>query len=136
MALGVYLNFKGNTKQALGFYEQVFNVKCNDLKTMADMPSSPDFVVTDEMKDMVINASLVINDTLVMFSDASSQFDFVVGNNVMLNYLSASAEEITDVYNKLSENATIIMPLGPTFFSPNYGYLIDQFGIGWQLNQQ
>ena len=38
------------------------------------------------------------------------------------------------VWDKLSENATIIEPFGPAQWAPGFGMLTDSFGITWILD--
>ena len=33
-----------------------------------------------------------------------------------------------------SDGGSVQMPLGPTFWSPCFGMVTDQFGIGWMLS--
>jgi len=37
-------------------------------------------------------------------------------------------------FSKLSKNGTITMPLNNYGFSQKLGWVIDQFGVSWQLN--
>lgn len=38
MTIGIYLNFKDNTKEVIHFYEKVFGSKCTDLMTYGQQP--------------------------------------------------------------------------------------------------
>ena len=42
-------------------------------------------------------------------------------------------DEVDDIWNKLSGNAKIMMPLTRYDWSEYYGFLTDQFGISWQV---
>lgn len=43
-------------------------------------------------------------------------------------------EELQRIFSKLSENGTVAMPLNNYGFSQKFGWVIDQFGVSWQLN--
>ncbi len=43
------------------------------------------------------------------------------------------SEEADAIWNKLSESARIMMPLGKYDWSEYYGFLQDKFGISWQI---
>ncbi|WP_040949447.1 VOC family protein [Gorillibacterium massiliense] len=42
-------------------------------------------------------------------------------------------EKLNEVWNKLSEGGTALMPLGEYPFSARYGWIQDKYGITWQL---
>jgi PhnB protein len=46
----------------------------------------------------------------------------------------ATVEEITAIWEKLAEGATIHEPLGPAAWGPAYGMLTDRFGVTWVLD--
>ena len=41
---------------------------------------------------------------------------------------------IDQIFTKLAEGGDVVMPLQQTFWSKRYGFVIDHFGIGWQLS--
>ena len=43
-------------------------------------------------------------------------------------------EEIDELWNKFSDGAKVLMPLGKFPFSEKYGWLQDKFGVSWQFN--
>lgn len=43
-------------------------------------------------------------------------------------------EELQRIFSKLSENGTVTMPLNNYGFSQKFGWVIDTFGVSWQLN--
>jgi PhnB protein len=47
---------------------------------------------------------------------------------------SASADEITERWERLSADATVIVPLAPAGWAPLYGMLRDPFGVVWVLD--
>lgn len=135
MALGLYINFKDSSKQAITFYEKVFNTKCTDMMLFKDAPYEG-MTMTDQEGNMVMNASLTIQDMIVMFSDTPSfaPGSLSVGNNITLVLQYDDDKAIEQAFALLSENGQILLNLTQTFWSKKYGMLVDQFGIGWQLN--
>ena len=50
-------------------------------------------------------------------------------------YLTCDTEkEIDNLYEKLIQNGTALMPLDNYGFSKKFGWLNDQFGVSWQLS--
>jgi len=51
------------------------------------------------------------------------------------NYFECKDEaELERLFSKLSENGSVTMPLNNYGFSQKFGWVIDQFGMSWQLN--
>jgi PhnB protein len=42
--------------------------------------------------------------------------------------------EADRIFNALSENGTVHMPIGETFWAIRFGMLVDRFGIPWMVN--
>ncbi|MFC4946257.1 VOC family protein [Pseudonocardia sp. GCM10023141] len=45
-----------------------------------------------------------------------------------------AAEEISALWEKLSDGATVVAPLAPSQWAPLYGMLTDRFGITWVVD--
>jgi PhnB protein len=45
-----------------------------------------------------------------------------------------STEEITALWNNLSDDATVLVPLAASPWAPLYGMLKDRFGVTWVLD--
>lgn len=132
MGLGVYINFKNQTEEAVKFYCNAFNIECNEITTFAQAGGHPK---SADLNDLIMHAKLEIHDTFLMLSDVEGVMDnFNVGNNITLVVSIEDEEALTNGFNALAEGAEIIMPLGKTFWSEKYGLLIDKFGIGWQFS--
>lgn len=136
MALGVYLNFEKESREVIEFYELVFDTKCTDLLSFGDMPPNPEFPVSNEMKDLVMNASLMIENTKVMFSDVPQNMGLTLnkGNNITLVIDTQDEKTLTQQFNDLAKEGKVVMPLDKTFWAEKYGHVIDKYGIGWQFN--
>ena len=54
--------------------------------TFGEAPEDPEHPINDEIKDLVMNASIIIEGTYVMISDVPDMFGFEVteGNNLSL----------------------------------------------------
>lgn len=53
-----YFVFDGNAAEAIEFYSNVFHTKILDVTYFRDMPADPDFPMTDDVKDLVLNGSI------------------------------------------------------------------------------
>ena len=129
-----YVNFQGNCRQAVEFYSEVFGTEKAKFMTFGEMPPDPEFVMPEEAKNLVAHTQLMINETMVMFSDTPPGMPFVQGNNITLIVVSEDMDEIKTLYNKLKVGGKVDMEPGETFWSKAYGSVIDKFGVGWQFN--
>ena len=134
MALGLYLNFAGNCREAVEFYAETFGQSKPKYMTFGDMPADPAYTVPEANKNLVMNTALTIRGTQVMFSDMPPEMPINVGNNVSIVIVSTDKDDIKNLFQKLGEGGTIEMELQKTFWSECYGMLTDRFGINWQLS--
>ncbi|GBF33903.1 PhnB protein [Desulfocucumis palustris] len=134
MAVQVYINFKGNCREAVEYYSEVFGTEKPKIMLFGDMPPDPGFPLTEHTKNLVMHTFLNIKGSMVMFSDVPPDMTFVAGNNISLVVSSKDMDEIKSIFDKLKAGGTVGMELQETFWSKCYGFVTDKFGIGWQLS--
>jgi PhnB protein len=134
MAIGLYINFRGNCREAVEFYSDVFETEKPQIMTFGDAPSDPEYPISEETKGLVLHAALNIKGSNVMFSDTPADMPFTQGNNITLVISSNNIDEIKSLFSKLKEGGNVIMDLQETFWSKCYGFLTDKYGIGWQIS--
>jgi PhnB protein len=129
--LNPYLNFNGNTAEAMQFYHSILG---GDLKMQtlgeADMSKGP------ETESRIMHAFLRNDLVMLMASDGMPGMEVIMGNNVSLslNGSEADGEKLTEVFNKLAEGGKITMPLAPQFWGDTFGMLTDKFGVHWMVD--
>lgn len=134
MAVNAYLNFNGNTREAVEFYAEVFETEKPEIMTFGDSPPNPEYPLPEEAKNLVMHTRLNICGSNVMFSDTFPGMPFTVGNNINLAIVIKDLDDLKKYFNKLKEGGTVGMELQETFWSKCYGQLTDKFGITWLLN--
>lgn len=102
--------------------------------TFGEMPPDENFSMTDEMKALVIYANLDVCGNELFFSDAMPEIEYNQGNSITVSLNGDDKEQLTTFFNGLSGGGKIVLPLAEVFWSPHYGYVIDKFGVGWQVN--
>lgn len=134
--MDIYLHFKDQAAEAIAFYEKVFKTEPAQIMTFGQMPHDNDHPVDDSIKDLVLNSSLKINDTNVMISDSPEGMapTIIVGNNVALVYNAKTAEDASDIFQQLTNNGAVLLPLEKTFWAELYGMVKDQYGVMWHIN--
>ena len=138
-AIHTYLNFRGNTEEAFNFYKSVFGGEFNGgiarFKDMPESPASPE--IPDDEKNLIMHIELPITGGhILMGSDVpqSMGFDLELGNNVLIVLEPDSKAETDRLFEALSTDGTVTMPLQDTFWGAYYGTCIDKFGIQWMFS--
>ncbi|AWB44684.1 hypothetical protein DCC85_10950 [Paenibacillus sp. CAA11] len=132
--LNPYLNFDGNTKEAVYFYEKALGGKLMGIMTFGDMPADPNFPMTDDMKERVMHANLKIGDSEIMFSDTFPGQPAQPGNAIQIAIHFTEESRAKEVFAALEDGGQVIMPLQTTEWSPLYGIVKDKYGITFQVN--
>ncbi|MFB4268732.1 VOC family protein [Nonomuraea sp. GTA35] len=126
-----HLNFRGDARAALEFYQSVFGghvavVTYKDVGNVQD-PADADRVTWGQV--------LAGNGFHVMAYDVPSGMPWDRGENAFfVSVRGEDPEEITAYWEKLSDGATVVQPLGPAQWAPLYGMLTDRFGVVWVLD--
>ena len=131
MQLNPYLTFNGKCEAAFKFYEQCLRGKIEIMMTHGDSPMAQQ--VPSEWRNKIIHARLTVGDNVLMGSDAPPErYEEMKGFSVSLSVDDpAEAERI---FNALTANGTVRMPLQKTFWAVRFGMLVDQFGVPWMVN--
>ena len=134
MGLFIYMDFPGNASEVIKYYSKVFKTPKPEIMYFKDMPPSEDFPVSPEFGNMIMHATIMINDDSLMFSDVPPGSDrrVVFGNNITILYSSKDIDELSNYFNEMAKDGEIITPFGETFFTKAYGMVKDKFGITWQ----
>ncbi|MFV5405644.1 VOC family protein [Acinetobacter sp. 228] len=145
MQLNHYLNFQGQAEAAFNFYKSVFGGEFSSLSRYGEMPVEEGVTLSEADKNKILHISLPINDfTELMASDTNDQFCtqtntvFMQGNNhyISINLDASEQAEAQRLFDALSVNGQIEMPLEKTFWGALYAAFSDQFGIHWMINCQ
>lgn len=135
--VNIYLNFDGNCKAAFDFYKSVFGNEFSHISTFGEMPPQADMPIDEDMKNRIMHVALPISaETQLMGSDTGGEWSkhYKQGNNFSISVNNSNVEEAKQIFEKLSQNGQITMPMEKTFWGAYFGMLIDQFGINWQVN--
>lgn len=135
MPIQAYVMFNGECRQAVEYYAEVFETAAPEIMTYNDAPPDPDFQMPDEAKDLVMNTSLLIDGSTVMFGDnVPGMMPAAHGNNISLTIVTKDKDYITRVFDRLRESGKVQMDLQETFWTSLYGKVTDKFGIEWQFS--
>jgi PhnB protein len=127
--LNPYLNFNGNARQALQFYQSVFGGELN-LNTFADFGAkdSPD-------ADRIMHGQLETDaGYTIMAADVTSDMEYhpMAGCSVSLS--GDDADVLRGYWDKLSASGAATMPMQKQSWGDEFGMCVDEFGVPWLVN--
>jgi len=127
--LNPYLNFNGNARQALQFYQSAFGGELN-LNTFADFGAkdSPD-------ADRIMHGQLETDaGYTIMAADVTSDMEYhpMAGCSVSLS--GDDGDVLRGYWDKLSVGGTTTMPMQKQSWGDEFGMCVDGFGVPWLVN--
>lgn len=131
MNFSPYLVFDGRCREAFEFYRDVLQAERLEVMTFADAPMPQD--ACTQAPDAVMHACLVKGAALLMGSDGAAEY----ATSAPTDYVNCTLDDAAEaerVWARLSEGATVQMPLQATFWAQAFGMLVDRFGKAWMVN--
>lgn len=136
-SINPYLIFNGNCEEAFLFYQSVFGGEFPYIGKYKDMPPAEDNPVLSEADgNKIMHVTLPIGDgSVLMGSDSNSAGGAVaIGQNISISINALSAAEADKLFDGLSAEGTVTMPMNQTFWGAYFGMFADKFGINWMVN--
>ncbi|PWA12561.1 hypothetical protein DCC39_04860 [Pueribacillus theae] len=122
-----HLWYDKEANEAAAFYASIFpDSRITNVTALHDTPSGEADLVSFELwgqKFMAISAG--------PFFKFNPSVSFIVNFDPPRE--KDASEKINEVWNKLSEGGTVLMPLDKYPFSEKYGWIQDKYGLSWQL---
>lgn len=133
-AINPYLNFDGNTREAMEYYHSIFGGEAPHFMTFGD--SDPEGKVSADEKDRIMHTSIKIGENTLMASDTSPSYGnkLQMGNNVYISVNADSREDADKYFNQLSQGGEIEMPMEDMFWGDYFGSTKDKFGVMWMIS--
>jgi len=131
MKLNTYLNFPGNCREALQFYEKHLGAKIVMTMTFDEMPEPKNFP-PGVSGNGVLHARFELGGTAVMASDGPPERVQPM-RSAYLSLNVDSTQEAERIIKLLSEGGEVFMPVQETFFAHRFAMLRDKFGISWMV---
>ncbi len=131
MQVSPYLNFNGQCEAAFKFYAECLGGTINTMIPFGGTPAGAQ--VEPEWTKKIMHAHLTAGSTVVMGSDVPhGRYEKPQGFAVSVIIKTPEAAE--RVFQALSQQGAVTMPIQKTFWSARFGMLVDQFGIPWMVN--
>jgi len=130
ITLNPYLNFRGNAREAMEFYEGVFGGKLN-VSTFADFHAASD----PNENDLVMHADLEGPEGIrFMAADTPVKMEYRPGTNFSMSLSGDDEAQLRGYFEKLAEGGSVTMPLEEAPWGDIFGMCTDRFGISWLVN--
>ncbi len=128
-----YLFFSGRCDEALAFYKEHLSAEVKFLIRFNESPDPmPEGMLQSGFENKVMHAEFSLGNTTLMASDGCNEVEKLSGFRITLTLPDeAEAHRIFDAL--ASNGGKVDMPLMKTFWSPLYGQVTDQFGVGWMV---
>ena len=125
-----YVNFNGDCREAFEVYHRVLGGAIEGMMTHAEMPMDG---VPDHWKDKILHAQLNVGGSILMGSDAPPS-DYHLPDGAYVCLMADTPEEAERVFEELSANGEVYMPIDETPWAERFGMLRDRFGVPWMIN--
>jgi len=134
-AINPYLMFNGTCEEAFLFYKSVFGGEFPYIGKYKDAPAEEGEQLSEEALNRIMHVSLPIGNTILMGSDSHPRYgDVGFGDNFSISINVESTDEADRIFNGLSAEGKVEMPMNKTFWGAYFGMFKDKFGVNWMVN--
>lgn len=121
-----FLMFEGKAEEAMNFYISLFpNSAIQSISRYGAEGPGP--------QGSVVHATFTLAGQELMAIDSFVKHAFTFTPAISLYITCQSEAEIDELFARLSEGGSVMMPLDAYPFSPRFGWVADRFGVSWQL---
>jgi PhnB protein len=127
IALEAYIFFKGNAKEAMEFYKNVFGGELN-VVTYAESGMSAE----GTSPDWLMHASLEGGAVKLMASDTAQASP--VAKKVSLSLGGTNEARMREIFDALSAGGSVFSDLKKEAWGDIFGSFKDKYGVEWMMN--
>lgn len=135
--LNPYIYFNGNCEEAFNFYKTVFRKEITYIGRYGDVPKT-DRNIFEETDEKIMHITLPISEeTVLSGSDNKTAYkESIEYTNFSLIIHTDSKAEADRLFNEMSEDGQVKVPMNLSFWGSYYGICIDRFGINWKITAE
>ncbi len=129
-----HINFNGNAEEAFNFYKSVFGGEFLKIIRFREI-ANDEFPVPDHEANKIMHIALPIGQNILMANDVPE----IMGrtneneNRSKISISTESKEEADKLFNGLSANGQIEMPITDSPWGSYFGMFRDKYGIEWMV---
>lgn len=135
-SINPYIHFNGNAEEAFTFYKSVFGGNFATIVRFKDMnfEGAPNF---EKEAEKIMHIALPIGKhSVLMGSDTPEQLgkhsEMETRSKISINV--ESKEEADSIFNGLSKDGQVEMPLEGSLWGTYFGMFRDKFGVEWMID--
>ena len=130
-----HINFNGNAEEAFTFYKSIFGGEFSKIIRFKDL-SNEEFQVAEREANKIMHIALPIGKNVLMANDVPEIMGLTNENEnrSKISISTASKEEADKLFNGLSVNGQIEMPIADSPWGSYFGMFRDKFGIEWMVD--
>lgn len=137
--VSIHLNFDGQAEAAFNFYKSVFSTEfIGQISRFSQAPPQKDQPpLAQSDKNLIMHIELpILGGQVLMGADVPKSMGVKLnpGNNFSIMLEPDTKPETDKLFNKLSEEGKIEMPLDDMFWGAYFGSCVDKYGIKWMIN--
>ena len=122
-----FLMFEGQAQQAIELYTRVLrDSEILDVERYGPDGPGPE--------NTIIRATMSLQGQTVLVSDSYISHDFTFTPSFSLFVTCEDEAELERLVADLGEDGKTLMPLDNYGFSQRFAWVVDRFGVSWQLN--
>jgi PhnB protein len=130
-----HINFNGNAEEAFAFYKSVFGGEFAKVMRFKDL-ASDDFQVAEHEANKIMHIALPIGKNVLMGNDVPEILGQVNENEnrSKISIGTESKEEADKLFNGLSADGQVEMPIADSPWGSYFGMFRDKYGIEWMVD--
>lgn len=122
-----FLMFEGNAEEAMNYYVSLIE----DSSVTSIVRYGPE---GPGAEGSIVQATFTLKGQEFMCIDSHVKHAFTFTPSFSIFVTCDTEEEIDRLYGILPEGGKVLMPIGDYGFSKRFGWIVDRFGVSWQLN--
>ena len=130
-----HINFNGNAEEAFNFYKSAFGGEFLKIMRFKDLAST-DFPVAKHEENKIMHIALPIGNSILMANDVPEMLGRTNENENRSKIVitAKTKEEADELFNKLSTDGQIEMPISTSPWGTYFGMFRDKYGIEWMID--
>ena len=122
-----FLMFQGNAEEAMNYYTAL--IEDSKILNITRYRSNE-----AGEEGSVMQATFSFGGQEVMCIDSNVKHEFTFTPAISLYITCDTEAEIYRLYENFTDGGNVLMPLDDYSFSKKFAWIVDKFGVSWQLN--